>query len=1206
MADELNAEAASSAMTTKNNEPMIPFDESLEPIPEDKADQKHVEDVIPNNCEIVTADINEPIILGSSEEINSLIMTTEHEISNEDLGIKVEEKRTNEKVLDSENKLDQIDTGVTECLDNDEPVMPVLNVENKIMESISKIEIILDQADQIVDKDITDPPTIDILKSIRNNDSNEYNSEDKIINERCLISEEPLNHNNIILNSEIHQEQPLQNDLSETLLKTSTRPQRQAAKKAENQIREIAKEIIKPIDSIDDKIIDAVEALSSPLKKVCCQCNRFRLCKFTVNDHKSIYLCQEECVENYRKKNSHCNFEKKCQHCQSSILENEDKSYYWQTKHFCSVDCLSHYQNTVFDSNCVNCQNLITSDIDLGKYSRYISGKLLQFCGVYCSGVYENRLSLCNFCQKDLVGCDFEDFCSSFCQTKDYESRKKHTEPDSSIVDYGSNEKTQVIDICNVCFCKLNSSPTNEFQILSNTNSLFKFCSNECLNKFIVSKKRTVSCSFCKVKKFNIDMISTKNVSSNSPTYICSLNCIYQQQESPASKSKKIICDKCGLHSQARYKTIHVGTTYNFCSQNCLNLFQSGKKQKSKSKSKNGKKSSASRISTRQSARKEDNIDSDEVNNSQPKTQKVKQKVGRKISYKNEVSTVDKEVQTDQTGSKGVIIPIPVPVYIPMPMHMYVMPYPVPVPFPIPLPIPIFIPTTKNTSKAILKDIKKIREETPADPFEAELLLMAGMVANDLKHENVSSSDSENDVSNNEYNDDTKVVSSSARNTNSFGDDVLAMALNMAGADTESLEGTDEISTMTSNDQTNQIIDDVEANLVSSTIMPQTPDPMENITQENMISSPQDMLCRPPRKRAPRSQSRRNSNSKRSRKTEYPQAQCIPPGLIHQVVQNPLYTIPMSVVKPDANMCLKYTLGVNAWRQWACTKSIEFEKTLSSYVCGVKKTNIFKLDLLQLTAYELNYCLCLFVKEVRKPNGSEYAPDTIYYLCLGVQQYLFENGRIDNIFTDMSFEKFTDTLNEIAKRFTELYNDTKYIITRVEEEYLWESKQLGAHSPYVLLCTLIFFNTKHFNLTSVEEHMQLSFSHIMKHWKRNPNQPSTSGVKAPGTYRNVLLRFYPPQASIDSPNSRKKKVYEQHENEENPLRCPVKLYEFYLSKCPESVKTRNDLFYLTPERSCVPDSPVWYSTCALNKESLEKMLNRVKMVKEINVALLSS
>lgn len=61
---------------------------------------------------------------------------------------------------------------------------------------------------------------------------------------------------------------------------------------------------------------------------------------------------------------------------------------------------------------------------------------------------------------------------------------------------------------------------------------------------------------------------------------------------------------------------------------------------------------------------------------------------------------------SDQTGSKGVIIPVPVPVYIPMPMHMYVMPYPVPVPLPIPLPIPIFIPTTKNTTKGIMKDIK--------------------------------------------------------------------------------------------------------------------------------------------------------------------------------------------------------------------------------------------------------------------------------------------------------------------------------------------------------------------------------------------------------------------------------------------------------------------------------------------------------------------
>lgn len=59
------------------------------------------------------------------------------------------------------------------------------------------------------------------------------------------------------------------------------------------------------------------------------------------------------------------------------------------------------------------------------------------------------------------------------------------------------------------------------------------------------------------------------------------------------------------------------------------------------------------------------------------------------------------------------------------------------------------------------------------------------------------------------------------------------------------------------------------------------------------------------------------------------------------------------------------------------TKNAELEKSS-------RRPKPFKPDLLQLTPDELNYSLCLFVKEVRKPNGAEYAPDTIYYLCLGM------------------------------------------------------------------------------------------------------------------------------------------------------------------------------------------------------------------------------
>lgn len=36
-------------------------------------------------------------------------------------------------------------------------------------------------------------------------------------------------------------------------------------------------------------------------------------------------------------------------------------------------------------------------------------------------------------------------------------------------------------------------------------------------------------------------------------------------------------------------------------------------------------------------------------------------------------------------------------------------------------------------------------------------------------------------------------------------------------------------------------------------------------------------------------------------------------------------------------------------------------------------------------------------------------------LSTGIQQYLYENGRIDSIFADPYFEMFTDRLNDILK-----------------------------------------------------------------------------------------------------------------------------------------------------------------------------------------------
>ena len=69
-----------------------------------------------------------------------------------------------------------------------------------------------------------------------------------------------------------------------------------------------------------------------------------------------------------------------------------------------------------------------------------------------------------------------------------------------------------------------------------------------------------------------------------------------------------------------------------------------------------------------------------------------------------------------QTDAPAVptLLPIPVPVHVPTPCRMYNVPFPVPVPIPLPFPVPIFIPTTRNSMKGIMKQIKKIQNKVGA------------------------------------------------------------------------------------------------------------------------------------------------------------------------------------------------------------------------------------------------------------------------------------------------------------------------------------------------------------------------------------------------------------------------------------------------------------------------------------------------------------
>ncbi|XP_030633400.1 transcriptional regulator QRICH1 isoform X2 [Chanos chanos] len=306
--------------------------------------------------------------------------------------------------------------------------------------------------------------------------------------------------------------------------------------------------------------------------------------------------------------------------------------------------------------------------------------------------------------------------------------------------------------------------------------------------------------------------------------------------------------------------------------------------------------------------------------------------------------------------------------------------------------------------------------------------------------------------------------------------------------------------------------------------------------------------------------------------------------------------------EPAAELLLPTSLkpeeGLEVWRLWAQRKNAEMDKNEQKTLApiGRRQPLRFQEDLVSSSVAELNVALALMTQEARGLEGEQFEPDALYYIFLCIQKYMFENGRVDDIFSDPYYERFSQWLHRVLEEWRPTVHPLGYIIpSHVTEEMLWECKQLGAHSPSTLLTTLMFFNTKYFHLTTVEQHMKVAFSKVLRHTKKNPSNPKDKSTSI--RYLKGVGPHHIGQKVTDDMYA------EQAEDPENPLRCPIKLYDFYLFKCPQTAKGRNDTYYLTPEPVVAPNSPIWYSTQPISTQQLEHMLTRILMVREIQEAI---
>ncbi|KAM5269371.1 zinc finger MYM-type protein 4 isoform 8-T11 [Hipposideros larvatus] len=858
------------------------------------------------------------------------------------------------------------------------------------------------------------------------------------------------------------------------------------------------------------------------------------------------------------------------------------------------------FARSVVKLKCQHCNRLFGTKPELLDYK----GKMFQFCGKNCSDEYKkinNVMAMCEYCKIEKIvketvrfsGAD-KSFCSEGCKLL-----YKH-----DLAKLWGNH-------CKMCSYCLQTSP----KLVQNNlgGKVEEFCCEECMSKYTVLFYQMAKCDGCKRQGKLSESLKWRGEMK----HFCNLLCIlmFCNQQS--------MCDPPSQNNAASISMVSAASTgppslrkdSTPVIANVVSLASAPAAQPTVN-SNSVLQGAVPTVTAKIIGDASTQTDALKLPPSQPpRLLKNKALLCKPITQTKATSckphTQNKECQTEDIPSSPqiIVVPVPVPVFVPIPLHLYTQYAPVPFGIPVPMPVPMLIPSSMDNEDKVTESIEDIKEKLPSHPFEADLLEMAEMIAEDEEKEKTLSQGG-SQTSEQELFLDTKIFEKDQGSTYSGDLESEAVStphsweeeLNHYALKSNAVQEADSELKQFSKGETEQ---DLEADFPSESFDP--------------LNKGQGIQARSRTRRRHRDgfpQPRRRGRKKSIVPVE-------PRSLIQGAFQG--CSVP--------GMTLKYMYGVNAWKNWVQWKNAKEEQGdlkcggiehASSSPCsdplgsaqdhalsqessepGCRARSVkLKEDILSCTFAELSLGLCQFIQEVRRPNGEKYDPDSILYLCLGIQQYLFENGRIDNIFTE-PYSRFMIELTKLLKIWEPTILPNGYMFSRIEEEHLWECKQLGAYSPIVLLNTLLFFNTKYFQLKNVTEHLKLSFAHVMRR---------TRILKY--STKMTYLRFFPP---LQKPESEPDKLtvgkrkrnedgevpmgVEMAENTDNPLRCPVRLYEFYLSKCSESVKQRNDVFYLQPERSCVPNSPMWYSTFPIDPGTLDTMLTRILMVREVHEEL---
>jgi len=232
-----------------------------------------------------------------------------------------------------------------------------------------------------------------------------------------------------------------------------------------------------------------------------------------------------------------------------------------------------------------------------------------------------------------------------------------------------------------------------------------------------------------------------------------------------------------------------------------------------------------------------------------------------------------------------------------------------------------------------------------------------------------------------------------------------------------------------------------------------------------------------------------------------------------------------------------------------------------------------------MDAQRLDKVLSQFYAEVKKQNGQDYEPDSLRVMQSSIHRYLIEKHCTFNILKDKEFITSRKTLEGKAKMLREQgmgkKRNSSKALDKGEEDILWNYQKLGDFSAISLVRTMWFVCTQHFGLRGVQEHTTMMVNNF-----------SVLHDEAGSKY----IEFF------EDPTKTRQGGLRPNLRPTNPKmfavggdRCPVRLFELYMSKRPVELKNCGR-FYLTPKQNVLRTDEIWYSRNPMGKNTISSIM----------------